>query len=668
MESEYAYNKVDSASGVCRVLELLPGAFEDDIVVAIKDLQLVEGKSQTYQALSYTWGSNEKSEKIYVLPAALRDRKPPYPYVPATENLVQALRHLRDTESPLTLWADAVCINQNDKKERGEQVQLMPLIYRSSSHLWIWLGVEADDSSYAIDYMRWWSAKMNYDDTSKKLTLKTQDDPDKWMVDPLIPVSLGTRNIKSFKALIGRPWFERTWIRQEVHLAFGNATVVCGTNSIPWQDFLAAFFSIVIRAGGAIAENSEETSWFLMRQTLMMGLADQIPISLCRLMDYARDTKCSDPRDKIFAILGMLHDLDAWILNYVEPDYDIDVGELYKHVSRILLAQSGKLEILNFCETWSDVSRMPTWTVNWDRPKMTTDLMKDYYADADSAAEAVTICGDVVNVKGAICDVVDVVEHFDFEYSSFSRSTLVSTIQTINDTFLSGDASPTESPLLPAILYVLTKGEIEEHASEQFTQGFCKLEDLRNAFAAISGWPDEGSSLVKVQDWDAQKQHMRGLATIIRVALGQRSLIKTRDGRMGLAPLHTRREDVMAVLLGLQTVAVLRPQVDGTYKLVGTSHVHGLMWGEGLLGPFQDPKWRFQKRISSDGWLPAFQDVSSDTTTLFDPRVDWDALVVSETDPMRHVQLSEEGKGNFKRPDAEYFTRHGVQLQTIAIV
>lgn len=48
------------------------------------------------------------------------------------------------------LWIDALCINHENFDERQEQVLRMGHIYSSSQNLLIWLGVEADDSPWAI--------------------------------------------------------------------------------------------------------------------------------------------------------------------------------------------------------------------------------------------------------------------------------------------------------------------------------------------------------------------------------------------------------------------------------------------------------------------------------------------------------------------------------------
>jgi hypothetical protein len=46
---------------------------------------------------------------------------------------------------------DALCINQEDNVEKGEQVQLMKAIYQGAKSVVAWLGPAADESDHLID-------------------------------------------------------------------------------------------------------------------------------------------------------------------------------------------------------------------------------------------------------------------------------------------------------------------------------------------------------------------------------------------------------------------------------------------------------------------------------------------------------------------------------------
>jgi hypothetical protein len=45
--------------------------------------------------------------------------------IPVTRNCQDALRHLRELFGPLTVWVDAICINQGDSQEKSQQIELM---------------------------------------------------------------------------------------------------------------------------------------------------------------------------------------------------------------------------------------------------------------------------------------------------------------------------------------------------------------------------------------------------------------------------------------------------------------------------------------------------------------------------------------------------------------
>jgi Heterokaryon incompatibility protein (HET) len=67
-----------------------------------------------------------------------------------TRNLYMALEHIRDDHVDLTLWIDALCINQSDNEEKGEQVIHMTEIYTNAEQTIVWLGPAENDSNQII--------------------------------------------------------------------------------------------------------------------------------------------------------------------------------------------------------------------------------------------------------------------------------------------------------------------------------------------------------------------------------------------------------------------------------------------------------------------------------------------------------------------------------------
>ncbi|KAF1960665.1 hypothetical protein CC80DRAFT_387660, partial [Byssothecium circinans] len=102
------------------------------------------GQTPPYLALSYTWGDSSQTGIILVGGAFFQVGK----------NLEIALAHLTKDEEPLTLWIDALCIDQTDNVEKSEQVQQMQHIYSRAASVINWLGPAADYSDVAMDWIQ----------------------------------------------------------------------------------------------------------------------------------------------------------------------------------------------------------------------------------------------------------------------------------------------------------------------------------------------------------------------------------------------------------------------------------------------------------------------------------------------------------------------------------
>jgi hypothetical protein len=94
-------------------------------------------KRPYFATLSYVWGNSSDTRTI----------KCGKKLVPVTTTLHGALDHIRNLKTPRLLWVDTLCINQADKREKGQQVQRMHLIY-GQSHCISWMGVETEDQEH----------------------------------------------------------------------------------------------------------------------------------------------------------------------------------------------------------------------------------------------------------------------------------------------------------------------------------------------------------------------------------------------------------------------------------------------------------------------------------------------------------------------------------------
>lgn len=98
-----------------------------------------------FKSLSYHWG-HPKSEAHSPCTILVNGKS-----LDITQSLYIALCGLRESHENLPLWADQVCINQIDPKEKGEQLRHMATIYGHSTSTIAWLGGENASSAAAMD-------------------------------------------------------------------------------------------------------------------------------------------------------------------------------------------------------------------------------------------------------------------------------------------------------------------------------------------------------------------------------------------------------------------------------------------------------------------------------------------------------------------------------------
>jgi hypothetical protein len=124
----YQYSKLTPGVGAIRLILLQPSYdLEAEIHCSLFTTTLRECEddiAEHYVALSYVWGSQVERSTIII------DGKPKS----VTASLDCALRHVREDRRILRLWADGVCINQEDTEEKNQQVRQMDLVYSTANH------------------------------------------------------------------------------------------------------------------------------------------------------------------------------------------------------------------------------------------------------------------------------------------------------------------------------------------------------------------------------------------------------------------------------------------------------------------------------------------------------------------------------------------------------
>lgn len=172
-----------------RILTLYQGLRTDPVQCKLKSHRLtpLPGSNETrYEALSYFWGSDRDQKSIEILNnQAQRTRLMVWP------NLHSAMEQLRYRDRPRELWIDAICINQQDNREKNFQVPLMPRIYTGAANVCVWLGTASENSSLALNFIK---RVLNLHDTDRAIVdIRT------------------THEWPALSSLMRRDWFSRRW-------------------------------------------------------------------------------------------------------------------------------------------------------------------------------------------------------------------------------------------------------------------------------------------------------------------------------------------------------------------------------------------------------------------------------------------------------------------------
>lgn len=181
------------------------------------------GTRHEYTALSYSWEGQTPTESIYIRDSGPRGHLT----LNVTKNLKAALSQLRDVSEDQTFWADAVCMNQDDRAEKSQQLPLMPRIYGQADRVCVWLGEQDPEGSQKIDTAMAFGL-------IKKI-IKWED------YDTVVEKQTTCEEWDSFHAMMNRNWFSRRWIVQEIVLAGADSTELWwGAEHIPWIEFAQA--------------------------------------------------------------------------------------------------------------------------------------------------------------------------------------------------------------------------------------------------------------------------------------------------------------------------------------------------------------------------------------------------------------------------------------------
>lgn len=605
MMAKYIYAPIDSVACQIRLIDLLPSTkFEAEIQIHLRTGVLSDTTVPKYEALSYVWGSPENPEDILIDGANLT----------VTRALAQALPYLRYEDQPRTLWIDAICVNQEDLEERGRQVERMATLYSCARRVVVWLGAGTRNSRLGLETMETLRSKISYD-IEKDLAYPPIQAVDTWTAeDSIIPYN--EDSIRAIISLLQRQWFERLWIVQEIRLANDQAVIQAGHKSITWDAFISSCYYLRSKFQnfqGKTDLASEFQKSYLRIQPLGLG-RPQVFEDLQRLTWDIRNAKCTDPRDRVFGLLSMVHKSSAIDLR---PDYRKSVSQVYQDVVLHILERSKSLRLLARCEIDDFLNNgIPSWAPNFAIPCHYQLPLRDMDAAGVSIAHARYLGNGVLSVKGArVATVSQIYSLIDVADSEIAAIKIIQYL--VNESLTNSEKSYPKRDkeiILSAACRTFNRNLFLDYwqppkgTYPTFPQG-------RKALNDILAWK-EGEKFADMHPYTQRYlRYFRPLAT-------GRSFFTTHDGNVGLAPQSIKIGDKIVVILGVDSAMAFRNAENHSFKVVGEAYLDGFTTSEALLGPLKDG-WARMSRFDEEtmAYWGAYFNTITKVVQIADPRL-----------------------------------------------
>ncbi|VUC33961.1 unnamed protein product [Clonostachys rosea] len=416
------YGDLDTSVPEIRLFALLPSPQPNAPLEG--QLQVVSLHSPpTYESLSYAWGAPEFTQPIIVNGQTLL----------VTPNLDSALRALRHEEITRLLWIDAICINQRSPQERGHQVTLMRTIYSRCERDLLWLGpnihiresdysnpseehfgegmqlmrgiADKDISVLGVMGQKFASYKRNRLERLLRIWKKQQSE--KETPDAKLAARIEQKEAELSSTANDSAWllsyneqtalemvlfspavWDRLWVMQELSLA-PKIQLVGGRHTLDW-DIISGFLGDTPYADAFHGTYSHHTVQPCVerifevvqkidhqRRIMKEVAAGRRESKLMDVLARFRDTQSSDPRDKIYGLLGLV----SGEIN-IEISYDLTPQQVFSSVTAAIINESGNLDIIcqrpwtsntgfisfaNGQESSTEQDRLPSWAADFSK-------------------------------------------------------------------------------------------------------------------------------------------------------------------------------------------------------------------------------------------------------------------------------------------------------------
>jgi hypothetical protein len=615
---DYKYSPLNPGEDT-RVIKLLPSTnVHDDIVCEIKHISIGAGTiqpSEPYAALSYVCGPDEPSRFIRCTNGTKLSIRP---------YLFDAIKGQGLSNETRTFWIDQISINQQDIPEREKQVGNFGPIFSRAWQVRIW--IREDDWGIVekvfslINYICTQQFKIEAVNTDPAFRGRVLDE-----IFDIPPAS--SPECVAVRRFLRNEWFFRTWTFQEIALAKAGV-LICGPHTLELTRLelvgalLASFRETWNVQDFRFKEGAEVLGRIASTRALIHRLSNSTYAgpepeslhSLFHVLTSLRGTRCSDPRDKIWAVISTANDVHKEPL---QVDYSRSWQSVYVRISHWLHRRHQNLAFLQLVEIKNrkmkdgvDLNRpldLPSWVpdfrsqpdmynITYQPPVKIRTFARIYYASGDSHS---TSEEDEMNSRHLLLKGIKL---GCIKLLSEPAGNLLKGVG-IGEKVLQGGEWPQLARLCS------DKDGRYPHTAEPINRAFERLrigdqlpDEGANGQRSRRTMPDElpqpQEYRIKPVETGSDEIFVHGDTTDIGMcilrATTRRRMFITDTGFMGLTHRSNLVRDEIWVLMGADMPVTLHPvsspQIEDRpipwpkrYEFRGESYVHGMMDGEALV-------------------------------------------------------------------------------------
>ena len=344
-----------------RIVHLSAGKGDEPLSCVLKEFP-IDDLQGSYIAISYTWRTAKLTRTIACNGYKIR----------ITRNLHSALRRIRLPTQYLRIWCDALCIRQGSDEEslaeRAQQIPLMGRIFASAARVVVDLGDDDGTLSHALEGINAILA------TPRDLRLRChlESNPLEFLKLPEFTHPMWS----ALRVFLSRPWFQRLWTVQEVTLA-RDIRVVFGPYAMTFEQLVsvASVHNLIIMAAGRTYQTMtwNVSEWStprlattclvstFRRRNARIAAGDTYAEGLCDLIMSTLSQLSTDPRDRVYALYGMV---GPQLAKELPVSYSENVAQLSQRLSEYFLRTGNGAWML--AHSGGISPDRPSWCINLD--------------------------------------------------------------------------------------------------------------------------------------------------------------------------------------------------------------------------------------------------------------------------------------------------------------